>query len=156
MRASSFKPINNLAALLTTVDLAAASNIIFSNGDLDPWASGGVSTCSAFLGSAQIYLDLLPDLSLTPPPPTGSLTLRCCLSQVRKNLSSSLIAITIKGGAHHLDLRYVWPSGPPVASSPAPPKRAPRIVLFLPCGVLDRPFPLLLPPPSCGSVWFTT
>ncbi|KAF6105675.1 prolylcarboxypeptidase [Phyllostomus discolor] len=46
-------------------DISSHTNIIFSNGDLDPWSGGGVT----------------------------------------KNITDTLVAITIPDGAHHLDLR---------------------------------------------------
>lgn len=53
--------------------IETASNIIFSNGDLDPWSTGGVL----------------------------------------HDIGDNLIAILIKGGAHHLDLRGTTSDDPP-------------------------------------------
>eukprot|EP00038_Savillea_parva_P001121 m.101523 g.101523 ORF g.101523 m.101523 type:complete len:605 (+) comp10396_c0_seq1:1641-3455(+) len=57
------------------VHIEAASNIVFSNGLLDPWSSGGVVT----------------------------------------NLSSSLTAVILDLGAHHLDLMWPTANDPPCA-----------------------------------------
>jgi pimeloyl-ACP methyl ester carboxylesterase len=53
----------------------AASNIVFSNGQLDPWSSGGVLT--------------------------------------NESLPSSVIALVLPMGAHHLDLMFEDPADPP-------------------------------------------
>lgn len=74
------------------LDLATASNIIFSNGDLDPWANGGVRYFMIVVVEIRNYFNLIRRKN-------------CFSLQIRKSLSSSLIAINIPEGAHHLDLR---------------------------------------------------
>jgi len=62
--------------------LSSHSNIVFSNGLLDPWASAGV---------------FAPGMNPTIGIYNGPMV---------QNISSSMVAVIIKLGAHHLDLMY--------------------------------------------------
>jgi dipeptidyl-peptidase-2 len=74
LRRWDIKPRNNWTRIhFWGKDIKSASNIVFSNGLLDPWCRGGML----------------------------------------HNVSESLTAILIEGGAHHLDLRGSNPADPP-------------------------------------------
>ena len=61
-----------IAATSAFTSASSASHVIFSNGEYDPWRSGGVL----------------------------------------RNLSSTLVAVEVPGGAHHLDLMFANPKDP--------------------------------------------
>lgn len=69
-----------LATWVGGSNIAGTSNIVFSNGLLDPWHGGGMS----LIRLRNDYLSFLGFL---------------------KSISESLVAVLIENGAHHLDLR---------------------------------------------------
>ncbi|CAH3180545.1 unnamed protein product, partial [Porites evermanni] len=87
-------------------DISFASNIIFSNGDLDPWRPGGGDCCNSTMYSVnwrRIHFHIL----------LGN----CChIEIVLEDVSATLVALPVKGGAHHLDLRASNPQDPPTVT----------------------------------------
>lgn len=95
--------------------IKSASNIVFTNGNLDPWSGGGV---------------LADDLKNIP------------------GVDSSVIAFTIEGGAHHLDLRNSVPQYDPIGVVKA--RQIVSVVRLV--ALLDLSYPLLflkIPPFAC-------
>lgn len=86
--------------------LSTASNIIFSNGDLDPWANGGVRSETTPTSSLKSPLPLPKILYPASAKVMTEALFIFFLFQIRKSLSESLIAVNIADGAHHLDLRW--------------------------------------------------
>lgn len=104
-----------------------ASNIVFSNGDLDPWKGGGVLTNNT--QNPNYVAIIIPHVRTptvtpvptsvrraTPPMPSPPLHAPPPLDHTRHCLTLTLIAmLTIAAatqGAHHLDLRASNPADP--------------------------------------------
>ena len=66
--------------------IATASNIVFSNGLLDPWSSGGVGVAEASMATNH----------------TATM-----------GLAGSVTAVVLPNGAHHLDLMFSTTEDPP-------------------------------------------
>jgi Serine carboxypeptidase S28 len=77
--------------------IAAASNIVFSNGLLDPWSAAGVYSANPFTldNISQYYHDDVPGL-------------------IVQNIShTDLVAVIMELGGHHTDLMYSNKADPP-------------------------------------------
>jgi hypothetical protein len=78
------------------------SNVVFSNGLLDPWSSAGVYARGTMDQSFDIFRSRLRATSVSPVP-----------GLYLQNITHGMIALVMEFGGHHTDLMYSSSNDPP-------------------------------------------
>jgi pimeloyl-ACP methyl ester carboxylesterase len=99
-------PLDPWATWMDTVyggtRIRAHSNVVFSNGLLDPWSSAGVYAPGTMDPSFSAFIANLRSTSANPAP-----------GLYLQNISRGMIALVMEEGGHHTDLMYSSVLDPP-------------------------------------------